>query len=104
MQKKGRTPIGRCLEGVTPYPWRRNYEGDLYGANGRPIYFQGPDAVIVEHSPEMAEALEAIRATAISRTPNPEAALNSIFHLADDLISRIRKTHRDHKWCRGTVR
>ena len=59
------------LRPATPYPWKRNYKGDLCGADGSPIYFRGSDAVLVEHAPEMAEALVMIHAlTAVNVTHN----------------------------------
>lgn len=92
----------QSLVGVTPYPWYRNYKGDLCGANGEPICFVGPDAVVVEHSPEMAEALEKIRS--IARASRHTASLEEICLVANALLKKLENAHQDHRWCRGTVR
>ncbi len=92
------------LQGVTPYPWQRNHRGDLCGAHGRPIYFSGADAVLVEYSPEMAETLVKIRATAAAHHSSSTVALNEIFQSADELITRIEKAKAERKWCRGIIR
>ena len=103
--KKRRLASGRhLLQGVTPYPWRRDSNGDLCGADGQPIYFSGADAVIVEYSPEMAEALDAVRKIATAHDPSSTAVLKQIFHLADELISRIEAAKSERKWCTGIVR
>ena len=103
MQKKSPVPAFRTLRGVTPYPWRRNYKGDLCGADGQPIYFRGADAVLVEHAPELAEALEKICFMSSSKSANHAADLKTVRRIATELISRIEKSRRDHQWCRGTV-
>ncbi len=86
----------------TPYPWRRNQNGDLIGANGHAIYFMGADAVLVEHSPSMLEALISIRTQAATAPRNAgNLVLLAILRKADDLISTIERanasTRRNHR-------
>jgi len=103
MQKKSTGPTSGILKDVTPYPWRRNYKGDLCGADGQPIYFRGADAVLVEHAPELGEALEKIRFMASSQPADHAGNLKIIYRIAAELIAKIKKSRRDHQWCRGTV-
>lgn len=104
MKKRSLASGRHLLQGVTTYPWRRDYNGDLCGADGQPIYFSGADAVIVEYSPEMAEALDAIRTIAAAHDRSSTAALKHIFQIADELISKIEAAESERKWCRGIVR
>jgi hypothetical protein len=90
------------LRSATPYPWRRNYKGDLCGADGRPIYFQGADAVLVEHSPEMVEALLIIRALTEGRR-DPPRTLSRIAAVTARILARIEKRTDDSAWCKGSI-
>lgn len=93
----------QLLHDVTPYPWRRDHRGDLCGAGGEPIYFHGIDAVVIEHSPELAEALGTIRATAASQRHDPAGGLEKILEITAGLLEKIEKAEADHTWCRGIV-
>lgn len=79
-----------ALNTLTPFPWRRDRKGGLCGASGRPIFFQGTDAMVIEHAPVMLKRLVTIRAQA-----RPTAAgktgdrLYSIWRLAEDLIAEL---------------
>jgi hypothetical protein len=101
--KKKRVPRPAFLRSATPYPWRRNHKGDLCGAGGQPVYFRGTDAVLVEHSPEMAEALVIIRALC-GRRSHPECALQRIQAVADHILTEMEQRTNDPTWCRGSVR
>lgn len=100
--KEKRVSKPALLCSATPYPWKRNYKGDLCGVNGHAIYFQGTDAVLVEHSPEMAEALVIIRNLSQSNRDS-RRALQRIAALATRIITRIEKCNEDSAWCRGSI-
>ncbi len=93
----------KLLERATPYPWRRNYKGDLCGAAGQPIYFHGIDAVLVEHAPLMMETLALVSRAALLNTSDPARALRRIRRLAEDLISKMETAGHDQQWCQGTI-
>jgi hypothetical protein len=100
--KKKHVPRPSFLRSATPYPWRRNHKGDLCGARGQPIYFRGTDAVLVEHSPDMAEALVIIRALCGSRR-HPDCALQSIQSVAAHILAKIQRRADDPSWCKGSI-
>ncbi len=85
------------LKRATPYPWRRDANGNLIGANGHAIYFMGEDATLVEHAPVMMETLISVRKIATQGTLDPGDALHTIWRLADNLISDIERSN-----CRRT--
>ena len=90
--KNGTEPHRRktLLNTITPYPWHRNRKGDLCGRNGRPLYFQGTDALVIEHAPVIFETLVAIRSQAgLATGERPGDQLRLIWHLADELISDL---------------
>lgn len=85
-------PSGKMtlLNTITPFPWHRNHRGDLCGQNGRPVYFQGSDALVIEYAPVMLKTLAAIRSQASSAAFEKQGGhLRSIWHLANDLISDL---------------
>lgn len=90
------------LRSATAYPWKRNHRGDLCGANGRPIYFSGADAVLVEHSPEMAEALVMIRALSEGRRDS-QRALTRIHEVAAHTVAELEKSNSKPSWCLGSI-
>jgi hypothetical protein len=100
--RKKRIPKPALLRAATPYPWKRDYQGNLCGADGQPVYFRGADAMLVEHSPTMAEALVIIRALTESRR-DPQRALNRITAVANSIITELEKRHHDPAWCRGRI-
>ncbi len=102
-QAKGRRSgrVRQLLESVTSYPWRRNYKGDLCGANGRPIFFQGSDAVIVQHAPLMLKTLLAIRTVVVKSERG--STLDRIRLLADNVLDEVEQAHADGNWCRGSI-
>lgn len=100
--KQKRVSKPAALRAATPYPWKRNYKGDLCGRNGRPVYFRGADAVLIEHSPEMAEALVVIHALS-DRQRDSQCALNLIRSLASQLLARMEKATGRPIWCKGSI-
>jgi|SRR5579864_102969 len=100
--RKKRVTKPALLRSATPYPWKRNYRENLCGMDGRPVYFHGADAVLVEHSPEMAEALVTIRALSDGRR-HSQRALKRIAAVAARIIAQMEKRNNDPAWCRGSV-
>lgn len=100
--KQKRVSRPTVLRAATPYPWKRNYKGDLSGRNGRPVYFRGVDAVLIEHSPEMAEALVVIHALS-ERRKDSRCTLNLIRSLASQLLARLEKATGRPSWCKGSI-
>jgi hypothetical protein len=98
----------RILKCATPYPWGRDDQGNLVGANGHAIYFVGADALLVEHAPVMLERLVSVRdKAAVSGSQDPGNLLHAIWRLADALISDIERTHASpavHAVCRAPGR
>jgi hypothetical protein len=90
--RKGRVSI---LKRATPYPWGRDDQGNLIGANGHAIYFVGADALLVERAPLMLERLVSVRDKAAVRgsSQDPGNRLRAIWGLADTLISDIERTY-----------
>jgi hypothetical protein len=105
-QSKGREPcpVRQLLESITNYPWRRNYKGDLCGANGQPVFFQGANAVIVEYAPMMLETLHAILANPAPDSAHGDKSLETIRRLAADMIADMERASADSTWCRGSVK
>ena len=89
------------LRFATRYPWKRNFKGDLCGADGQPIYFRGVDAVLVEHSPAIAEALVIIHALTEHRTDS-RRALRSIAAHSARVLAQMEKRYGD-RWCQGSI-
>jgi hypothetical protein len=92
----------KLLERITAYPWRRNYKGDLCGAEGQPILFQGVDAVIVQYAPLMLKALLSIH-TATVPTSEQENALSRIRLLTVNILAEMEQADADANWCRGSI-
>jgi hypothetical protein len=95
-------PGSALMESITPYPWHRDYKGDLYGANGRPIFFQGIDAIVVQHAPLMLKTLLAIQQLATSDSENG-ALLRKIWGLAAAMIADVERGGEESRWCRGSI-
>lgn len=100
--KQKRVSKPALLRSATPYPWRRNYKGDLYGADGRPVFFRDADAVLVEHSPQMAEALVVIHTLADGRRDSARP-LKQIAAVAARILGQMEKSSRKPNWCRGSI-
>jgi hypothetical protein len=84
----------KVLTHLTPFPWRRNDKGNLIGANGLPIFFQGANAVVVEKAPVLLDCLISIRN--IDHTSDHEddcSKLFSIWKRADDLIVALERAY-----------
>ena len=79
------------LATLTPYPWHRNCKGDLCGANGAAIFFQGADAIVIEHAPILLKTLSAIHAQAALDPKDLGDRLHTIWLLADNLLSDLER-------------
>ena|SRR5258708_2558078 len=90
--KNGTEPHRRktLLNTISPHPWHRDRKGDLCGRDGRPICFQGADAILIEHAPVILKTLATIRSQAGSATFEEfDEQLRAIWHLADNLLSDL---------------
>jgi hypothetical protein len=94
------TKLCRVLLSVTAYPWRRNYQGDLRGADGQPVLFEGANAVVVQYAPMMLKALLSIRDAARSDCGKTH---EEIVTLTNDLIAEMEQEYFTSKWCRGSI-
>ena len=105
-QSKGREPgpARHLLESITEYPWRRNYKGDLCGADGQPVFFQGANAVIVEYAPMMLKTLHTILGNSTPDSVHVDPSLEKIRGLAADMIAQMERASADSTWCRGSVK
>jgi hypothetical protein len=92
--RRGHKRTVSILKRATPYPWGRDDQGNLIGANGHAIYFVAADALLVEHAPVMLERLISIREKAtVTASQDPRDRLHAIWRLADMLISDIERTY-----------
>lgn len=105
-QSKGKrpVPVRQLLESITTYPWRRNYKGDLCGANGQPVFFQGANAIIVEYAPMMLETLHSILAAPAPDFVHGDRSLEKIRRVVADMIADMERASAESTWCRGSVK